>query len=188
MNRSFSTHKDIFAIDPGTKKAGWAILSHQTGHVKACGYTTPFGYVSPTHSVFELRNKLTLAWENNVGHSFNPYILVVGTPVLSPDDKECDDLTASVFLSGILLERFKGQHNYLPKHPPLGHVKSLDSALRLLKEKVPRKTQGCVLQSLVPNLPPNCKRTVINAVALGEWAFRKYQLSKPTIRKVGVPA
>lgn len=163
MIRDFYCYRDIFAISPDLKATSWAVLSEKTGRLLACGVVEPFAQVNVTKSTFEIRKLIQKAWEERVGYSKSPKLVVFDAPLY--------DSKYLTFLSGMLTEKLLARNASLPKDriaSPTNHrglVLSLDA-----------NSKKVLAQALI-EISRDHRHRIYDAIQLGKWAFEQSTLA-----------
>lgn len=172
MIREFNAYQNILVIQPDIEASAWAIFADKTGRLLECGIAEPFAVVSGKQALADTQKKLQRIWEQRVGFSRNPELLVVETPRLQVSE-HC---SSKAFFSGVLTQMFGARKSYLPgpEVAPGNEISELDQYGEL------------VLKAELFRCAPRYRAKIRRTVALGLWAYAKWEPehAKKVIKKM----
>lgn len=178
---NFFIHRNILAIDPGysySNGTGFAIFDDTTHQLKSCGLIRPFAPGLESHSAtIEIADKVKKKWEEEVGFSYDPKILVVEHPIccfIKNGIIRADFRTISMLsVLGVRIEeRFKPKTILRPYPAEWKKRLNKEQTKNWVLENLDAWSQKILVKGLSETLP-NLRHNIFDAVGIGMWAIRQ---------------
>lgn len=159
----------ILAIDPGLQACGWAIF--ENSKLAACGLARPVKSMQPIEMMKEIIDQVTLAWEQNVGHSAHPDILVAERPQIYQVGKgDPNDLIPLAILDGAVWQATEARGVMYPLPREWKGQVPKDVMNKRTLDKLSEKEYSVVKENL-SRMPKSLHHNAIDAIGLGQWAI-----------------
>lgn len=164
----------ILAIDPGVKATGWAIF--ERGQLKACGVARANKSLNQVESIREVVERVAIEWEEYMGFSYRPKLLVAERPQVYRQAQlkgDPNDLIPLAIIDGVIWERFKpeGVSFPLPREWK-GQVPKSVMANRILESLNKRELE--TVKELLERTPSSLRHNGYDAIGLGQWALKRF--------------
>jgi hypothetical protein len=164
----------VLAIDPGIKATGWAIFDD--GKLKACGVARATKSLNQVDSMREILDEVSVQWEEYMGFSYSPTLLVAERPQVYQQAMlkgDPNDLIPLAMIDGAIWERFKPQGVSFPlPREWKGQVPKQVMANRILDGLSKREFE--IVKDSLERVPSSLRHNSYDAIGLGQWALKRF--------------
>lgn len=168
----------LLSIDPSIRACGIAVFDKSK--LVHANVLRTMAVVNPVISIEEIADKVLTSWEQTMGVSYAPEVLIVELPQIYSGKQakgDPNDLIPSAILAGVLWEKLKPKAIMLPQPKQWKGQLTKEVTTNRVMEKLTDRELTNVSDDLM-RVPSNLRHNAYDAIALGIWGLERLKKRK----------